>query len=125
MDIIKYKYAGKSSRNRFEKELYSIAKVFDAVILEPFNDINNKENDYWYDSLINGKYKQFKFKFPNKTDKTLVKWFNNIYSTFDKNEVKIIWMHISSYNKIKNISAQIWFELETLVECDEGWNIIK
>ena len=41
----------------------------------------------------------------------------------DEEETKIIWKHISEHPEIKEISSQIWSELEELVECDEGWHI--
>ena len=64
-----------------------------------------------------------KFTFPEDTNDVLVKWFNNIYDDFSEEETKIVWENIQVYPEIQDISDQIWNELETLVENDEGWGI--
>ena len=64
-----------------------------------------------------------KFAFPEGTNDVLVKWFNNIYDDFSEEETKIVWENIKLHPEIQDISDQIWNELETLVENDEGWGI--
>ena len=95
-----YYYAGSASYSRFNEELNEVAKYF--------NGIRDKTS----------------FIFPNETNKVLIKWFNNIYDFFTAEETKIIWELISKHSEIKTIARQIWYELETLVQLNEGWHII-
>ena len=93
-----YKFAGSASYPRFNEELREVAKIF-------------------------GGTKPDKFIFPDGTNEILVKWFNDIYGDFTVEETKIVWEHISQHPEIKDISNQIWHELEFLTNIDEEWNI--
>lgn len=96
-----YVWSDSASYVRFEIELTEIAKIFGGQrrIRRPI------------------------FIFPDGTNESLVKWFNNVYEYFTKEETKIIWELISAYPEIKEISLQIWNELEKCVEFESGWYI--
>ena len=97
-----YCYSGSASYSRFNEELNKVAEVFGGV------------------------RHRGKFTFPAETNDTLKKWFNDIYGeSFTEKETKIVWMCISQHPEIKDISHQIWRELETCVMFDEGWQVWK
>lgn len=98
-----YYYAGSASYPRFNSEVCAVAEVFGGI---------KKEN-----------IKALEFVFPEGTSETLVKWFNNIYDEFTAEETKEVWGCVSKHPEIKDISSQIWRELEYLVEDNEGWSI--
>ena len=122
-----YCYAGSASYPRFDRELCSVAEVFGGIKTEHLKERERTENDrpfgYWFGFLSSDLSNNAKFIFPDETDQTLVKWFNNIYKDFTAEETKIIWELVSAHPEIKDISIQIWDELETLVELDSGWSI--
>lgn len=122
-----YQYAGSASYPRFDRELCAIAEVFDGVKTEHLKNRIETERDrplgYWFGFLSSDNSKEDKFVFPQDTDSILVKWFNNIYNDFTEEETLIVWKNISKHQEIQDISSQIWDELETLVDCGEGWSI--
>lgn len=83
----------------------------------------NRPLGYWFGFLSSDNSKEDKFVFPQNTDSILIKWFNNIYDEFTEEETLNIWKNVSKNQEIKEISSQIWNELETLVSCCEGWSI--
>lgn len=123
-----YIYAGSASYPRFDRELCAVAKVFGGELTEEI--MKRKENisgiDYWFgflSSLPQGKTPS-KFLFPSNTNKTLFKWFNNIYSDeFSLKETQEVWEEIRKHPEIQDISYQIWLELNTLCQFKEIWNI--
>lgn len=80
---------------------------------------------YWFGFLSSDDSKEPKFVFPEGTDKTLIKWFNNVYNRdFTVEETRTIWENIYKHPEIEDISSQIWDELETLYEEDDFWKIL-
>lgn len=122
-----YQYAGSASYPRFDRELCAVAEVFGGVKTEHLkNRMETEQNrplGYWFGFLSSDNSKEDKFVFPQNTDSILVKWFNNIYTDFTEDETLIVWKNISGHQEIKDISSQIWNELETLVNYGEGWSI--
>jgi hypothetical protein len=122
-----YEYAGSSSYPRFDRELCQVAEIFGGIKTEHLKERESTESErpfgFWFGFLSSDDSNFPKFVFPEGTNEILVKWFNNIYEQYDENETKIIWQQISNYPEIKDISSQIWYELETLVEYGEGWSI--
>ena len=122
-----YQYAGSASYPRFDREICSIAEVFGGVKTEHLKEREETESErpfgYWFGFLSSDGSDLQKFAFPKETNEVLVKWFNNIYEDFNKEETKIVWQHISTHPEIKEISSQLWRELEQLAECNEGWRI--
>ena len=98
-----YFWSGSASYSRFGAELCAVAELFGGV----------KTNNLRY----------LKFIFPEGTNEILVKWFNDIYGDFTKEETKIIWEHISKHAEIEEISRQIWNELKTCNELNDSWYI--
>lgn len=101
-----YTYAGSASYDRFEEELTKVADVFCG------KRIKTEEGE------------PLKFTFPKDTNETLVNWFNNSFGEwFTYEDTFIVWQIISHNNLIKNISPQIWRELEGCVNNHTGWDI--
>lgn len=122
-----YSWSGSASYPRFDKELCAVAEVFGGIKTEHLKEREATENErpcgYWFGFLSSDYSDKEKFVFPNGTNKTLVKWFNNIYGDFTMEETKIVWEHISKHTEIEEISRQIWNELETCIEIDDAWDI--
>lgn len=122
-----YQYAGSANYGRFDREVCAVAEVFGGIKTEHLKERLNTENErpfgYWFGFMSSDNSKEPKFAFPKDTNETLVKWFNNIYDDLTAEETEQIWECISAHPEIKEISCQIWQELNDLVECGEGWGI--
>lgn len=123
-----YKYAGSASYPRFDRELCSVAEVFGGIKTEHLKEREATENErpfgYWFGFLSSDFSDESKFAFPEGTNETLVKWFNQPYcEDFTEEETKAVWEQISAHPEIQDISRQIWRELEQLVEAGENWYI--
>ena len=123
-----FQYAGSASYPRFEQELCEIAKVFKGIESEHLKQKKETESkkifSYWIGFLGSDQTKEPNFIFPDGTNEILVKWFNNVYNeNFTSDGTKIIWENISKHPEIKEISRQIWEELEILCEENEPWRI--
>lgn len=122
-----FKYHGSSNYPRFENELYSIAKIFGGEKSDYLKELESQKNvdsiEYFFGIISSDNSDLPKFVFPPETNKTLVKWFNDIYGYFTKEETKVIWNFISEHTEIKDMSRQIWNELKLLVSLNESWDI--
>lgn len=120
-----YKHAGCASYSRFDKELCDVAKVFGGVLSEDlrkyYEETKNGEKYYIWGFLNNDEDKTAKFVFPDKTPPLLVRWFNDPYGDYSKKETREIWKIIYKKPEIRNISFQIWDELQWLVEHGDYW----
>ena len=123
-----YQYAGSATYPRFDRELCAVAEVFGGVKTKHLKEREETENKrpfgYWFGFLSSDSYDNTKFVFSEGTNETIIKWFNGIYrDDFTIEETKTVWEHISKHSEIKEISSQIWYELEMLVEMNESWSI--
>ena len=122
-----YNWAGSASYPRFDRELCAVAEVFGGIKTEHLKEREATENErplgYWFGFLSSDCSDKTKFVFPEGTNETLVKWFNNIYGDFTTEETKTVWEYISKHTEIKEISSQIWYELEMCSENNESWDI--
>ena len=123
-----YKYAGSASYPRFDRELCAVAEIFGGVKTEHLKERERTENErplgYWFGFLSSDGSNEPKFVFPEGTNDVLVKWFNNPYNEdFTEEETRAVWEHVSKYPEIEEVSYQIWHELKTLVELEDGWCI--
>lgn len=123
-----YRYAGSASYPRFDRELCEVAKVFGGIKTEYLKEREATENErpfgYWFGFYSSCDSDMPKFTFPDGTNEVLVRWFNDIYGDdFTEEETFIIWKQISAHPEIKDISSQIWDELETSVECNDCWYV--
>lgn len=125
-----YTFAGSASYPRFDEELCKIAEFFGGVksleLKEKEQDVKNNGGilDYWFSLSSYDESKLPKFIFPEGTNTTLVMWFNNIYfHFFTIHQTEIVWECISQHPEIKEISPQIWYELESCVKCNSPWHI--
>ncbi len=122
-----FNYAGSSSYPRFDRELCAIAEVLGGIKTEHLKEREATENEHflghWFGFMSSDDSSEAKFIFPEGTNKVLVKWFNNIYGFFTPGDTKVVWSIISEHPEIKDISGQIWYELETCNECNSAWHI--
>lgn len=123
-----YKWAGSASYPRFDRELCTVAEVFGGIKTEHLKEREATENErpfgYWFGFLSSDDPNMPKFAFPEGTNEILVKWFNNpYYEYFTEDETRTVWECISAHPEIQEISRQIWYELEQLVETNESWYI--
>lgn len=129
-----YRYAGSASYSRFSYEITEVAKLFDAVetvdlinAKKKFEEKNLDENgniinfDYFFGYGMDVKHK---YSFPNGTNETLVKWFNNPYGDYTVEETKEIYEEINKKREeVEEISEQIMYELDRLVDNSDYWYI--
>lgn len=99
-----YTYSGSASYPRFKEEYTEVDKIFGGV--EPPDSSYGK-----------------RFIFPEDINKVLVNWFNYIYDDLTVEETKIVWEYINTHPEIKDISYQIWNELELCVVLGDYWHI--
>lgn len=123
-----YRYAGSASYPRFDRELCDIAKIFGGIETEHLKERKETESErplgYWFGFLSSDDSKEQKFIFPKETNEVLVRWFNDVYNeNFTLEDTRTIWNHISKHPEIREISSQIWNELESLCEVNETWCI--
>ena len=123
-----YKYAGSASYPRFDRELCQVAAIFGGIPTEHLKERKATENErpfgYWFCFLSSDGSNEPKFVFPEGTDETLVKWFNNPYGdSFTAEDTNTVWNHISQHPEIEDVSYQIYNELQTLVELEDSWEI--
>lgn len=122
-----YSWAGSASYPRFDREICSVVEVFGGIKTEHLKEREETESErpfgYWFGFMSSDNSSVSKFIFPKGTNEVLVKWFNNIYDDLSVEDTKIVWEHISAHPEIKEISDQLWYELEMLVKYNEGWSI--
>lgn len=122
-----YRWSGSASYPRFDRELCAVAEVFGGIKTEHLKHREATENErpcgYWFGFLSSDGSDKTKFVFPEGTNETLIKWFNNIYGDFTAEETKTVWEHTSQHPEIEEISKQIWHELKTCVEYNDAWYI--
>lgn len=122
-----YQYAGSASYPRFDRELCAVAEIFGGIKTEHLKEREATESErpcgYWFGFLSSDNSDKPKFIFPEGTNKTLIKWFNNVYGDFTVEETKIIWKYIKEHPEVKKISHQIWSELQELISDDGEWYI--
>lgn len=122
-----YRYAGSASYPRFDEELCKVAKVLGGIETEHLKERRDTENDrplgHWFGFLSSDHSDKTKFVFPDGTNETLVRWFNNVYDYFTAEETRVVWSCISEHPEIEDISDQIWYELYMLNKFNEGWSI--
>lgn len=123
-----YQYAGSASYPRFDRELCAIAEVFGGIKTDYLKERESTEGErtfgYWFGFLSSDNTENKKFLFPEGTNETLVKWFNDAYGeSYTPEETRVVWECVKQHPEIKDISYQIWRELEVLVDLDEEWRI--
>ena len=118
-----YSYAGSSSYSRFDEEITKVAEVLGAK-LKPeyqklFDNVHRsiKENPdvfYAFGTLnVSAKDRQSeKYEFPEGFDPIVKNWLNHPYNEQTVSDTIHIWEVIREYPKIKEVSHQIWYELE-------------
>ena len=122
-----YQYAGSASYPRFDREICEIAKLFGGVETKYLTDRRESEVEgtigYWFGFLSGGDPKEEKFVFPKGTNPILVHWLNRPYDFLDPFKTEELWGVISQHPEVKEISFQIWDELQNLAEYGECWSI--
>ena len=97
-------WSGSASYRRFLKEMGEIAKVFGAQVRETTEGVQY----YVYHEPI---------------PEVVVDWLDCPYDYFSPQRTKKIWEAVRQHPEIEEISWQIWNELKTCVEFEDGWYI--
>jgi len=122
-----YNYAGSASYPRFDEEICKVAEVFGGIKTEYLKQRKETENErpfgYWFGFLSSDNSDETKFIFPEDTNATLVKWFNNLYEDLSQQETEVVAELIFQHPEIKEISEQLWYEFECLIQCGDNWSI--
>lgn len=125
-----YQYAGSASYSRFDEEFTNVASIFGGIKTKYLKEKESKTSEgsiqWWFGAMSSDNSNKPKYLFPAGINETLVLWFNDPYGnhhTFTAEETKTIWECIKEHPEIKEISYQIWDELECLIECNESWDI--
>lgn len=107
---IDYRFSGSASYPRFDREMEAIAKIFGG------------ERPILKDGQTNLIPREYSF--PENINPTIKKWLNYPYNDdFSSEDTREIWEEISKHPEIREISDQIWDELETLVGIGWEWYI--
>lgn len=125
---VDYKWSGSASYPRFDRELCAVSEVFGGIKTEHLKERERTENErplgYWFGFLSSDGSSETKFVFPEGTNETLIKWFNDPYNEdFTEEETAVIWEQIAAHPEIQDISWQIWHELDMLAQNYESWHI--
>lgn len=122
-----YRYAGSSSYPRFDRELCEIAKLIGAIETDHLTERKKTEDSrpfgYWFGYLSSDESDKLKFAIPETIPGAVAKWLNRPYEAMTPEETKLVWNVISDHPKIREISPQIYTELEELAKQREGWDI--
>lgn len=113
-----YRYAGSASYPRFNDEIKGIVELFGGRMTtnrKPQEECNMIE--YFME-------KPLEYEMPEGTPKIIVKWVNEPFEDYSSKEVREIYKFLEpKWDKVEEISDQIAYELQTLVEYFEGWSI--
>lgn len=99
-----YVWSGSASYRRFLEEMGEIAKVFGAQVRKTAEGVQY----YVYYEPI---------------PEVVVGWLDHPYDYFLPQRTKEIWEAVRQHPEIEEISWQIWNELKTCVEFEDGWYI--
>lgn len=127
-----YKYAGSAGYQRFDTEIYGVAKIFGGKLTDDYEDRMNKaegEKDNTYRiwgtlNVTDADRQSDNFIFPDTTPQIISDWLNHPYKMQSPSETKEIFKIVCQHPEITEISIQIWTELSWLVSHREGWEIL-
>lgn len=129
-----YKYSGSASYGRFNKELCAVAEIFGAIKTDNLKaretDVVRCDSKHNIFHNVFGTYSVLKavepkFVFPKGTNKTLAKWFENVYGKFTVKETFEVAKEFIKHPEIRDISEQIWNELLRCAYYEEPWHILR
>lgn len=121
-----YMYSGSRSYPGFDEEVTEIVKLLGGETTEVYNQMKKGTETSmakYFFGILPKKTEEPKFAFKENIPEIVQKWFNNIYDDYNPLETKEIWEGIKKHPEIEEISWQIWNELETRVNNNEGWSI--
>ena len=113
-----YTYAGSASYPRFNNEIKGIVELFGGRMI---SDRKPPEACTMVEYFME---KPLKYEMPEGTPKTFIDWVNNPYEWFSNKKVKEIYEFLKpKIAEVKEISDQIVYELESIIECGDSWQI--
>ncbi len=123
-----YQHAGSASYPRFNDEIEKIARLFGAIDSKELEKNKEKYKDgiNWVDHMFGKEHDvDTKYIFPKDTPEILIKFFNHPYDDLTVEETKEVYdLFEPKREQIEEISDQIIYELDSLVEFEDSWHII-
>lgn len=123
-----YQYAGSASYPRFDEEVKKVVEILGgketAELVARKDEQNKSFLGYWFGYSSSASSEMEKYAFPKDTDPLLVRWFNHIYAPYTAEETRKIFELLSPHaDAIQDVCSQMYSELESLVEYEEGWEL--
>lgn len=120
-----YRYAGSATYPRFDRELCEVARILGCEETEHLKERKATEDQrpagYWFGFLSSDKPGSMLFRVPTTLPESVAKWLNAPYGDFDWKETQEIWNVIREHPEIREVSVQIWNELDQLSHYRESW----
>ena len=122
-----YEYAGSASHPRFEREIAAVAGILGCQKTKRRDELKEAKGKepfgYWFGFMHDAQPDDEIFAVPNTYPEALAKWLNRPYDSRTSEETAEIWNVISLHPEIKDMSMQIWVELQNRVAYGEGWEL--
>lgn len=129
-----YRYAGSASYSRFDEEITKVAEILGGKLNSEYqkllDDVHRAEKEnpnvfYAFGTLnASAKSRQAeKYDFPKGFDPIVRDWLNHPYKEQTIPDTIHIWEVVREYPKIKEVSHQIWYELEQCGTRGVNWYI--
>lgn len=129
-----YRYAGSASYSRFDREITEVAEVLGAKLKPEYQELMDKvkkaesenPNVFYAFGTINAtdkSRKAEKYDFPERFDRIVKNWLNHPYKQQTIEDTVHIWEVVRDHPKVKEVSEQIWYELQQCVARGVNWYI--
>ena len=129
-----YRYAGSASYSRFDEEITKVAEILGGKLKPEYRKLLDnvhkaeKENPnvfYAFGTLnVPDKSRQAeKYEFPEGFDPIVKDWLNHPYKEQTIPDTAHIWEVVSDYLEVKEVSHQIWYELQKCGTHGVNWYI--
>ena len=129
-----YRYAGSASYSRFDEEITKVAEILGGKLTPEYqkllDDVNRAEKEnsnvfYAFGTLnASAKSRQAeKYEFPEGFDTIVKNWLNHPYNEQTVSDTVHIWEFVREHPKVKEVSHQIWYELEQCGTRGVNWYI--
>lgn len=129
-----YRYAGSASYSRFDREITEVAEVLGAKLKPEYQELMDKvkkaesenPNVFYVFGTINAtdkSRKAEKYDFTERFDRIVKNWLNHPYKQQTIQDTVHIWEVVRDHPKVKEVSEQIWYELQQCGTRGVSWYI--